>query len=67
MRTFGIMIGESNLLVEIWRIFMLNLELIDKEERKKIAKRFLPLIKKFYGNPENQKKFEKWKIKISKE
>lgn len=39
---------------------MINLELIDKEERRKIAKRFLPLIEKFYESPKNQRKFKEW-------
>lgn len=39
---------------------MINLELIDKKEQRQIAKRFLPLIEKFYENPENKKAFHKW-------
>lgn len=39
---------------------MINLELIDKEEQRKIAQAFLPLIEKFYENPENKKAFQKW-------
>lgn len=41
----------------------MNLELIDKDEQRRIAKRFLKLIEKFYENPENQKSFEKWRTR----
>lgn len=44
---------------------MIKLELIDKDEQRQIAKRFLPLIEKFYENPKNQKAFEAWKEKRS--
>lgn len=39
---------------------MINLELIDKENKRKIAQAFLPLIENFYKNSKNKKAFQKW-------
>ena len=39
---------------------MINLQLIDKTERKIIAKRFLPLVEDYFKDEKVQADFKKW-------